>query len=92
MGLASISAQLVGGLLVSLARQDTGSAAGVFLTAAQSPIAFGNIFFACLDQIPRQTDYLAAPGLTLSCCLMLPIAAFVLMSTFPGRQQRRGLR
>jgi hypothetical protein len=55
---------------------DIGSAVGLFLTTAQSCIAFGvaaigDVFFARLGAAPVLADYLAAVVLTLCCNLAL---------------------
>jgi hypothetical protein len=59
---------------------DAGSAVGLFLTTAQSCIAFGvaalgGRFFASLGTEPQLADYLAAVSMTLWCSLLLLIAA-----------------
>jgi MFS family permease len=55
---------------------DTGSAVGLFLTTAQSCIAFGvaaigDVFFTRLGVAPGVADYLAALSVTLWCNLVL---------------------
>jgi hypothetical protein len=52
----------------------------------------GDIFFARLAPLPRQTDYPGALGLALGCCLALEIAACALAVVFPRRAKRVGLR
>ncbi|HEY0185465.1 MAG TPA: MFS transporter [Rhodopila sp.] len=69
---------------------DTGSAVGLFLTTAQSCIAFGvaaigDVFFARLGVAPALRDYLAAVSLTLWCNLALLAVTFVLALGLPRR-------
>jgi EmrB/QacA subfamily drug resistance transporter len=68
---------------------DTGSAVGLFLTTAQSCIAFGvaaigDIFFARLGPAPDTDDYLAAVSLTLCCNLLLLAVTFLLALRLPA--------
>ncbi len=61
-----------------------GSAAGLFLTAAQSAIALGvaaigGVFFTRLGTDPTAASYVDALSVALSCNLVLLGAAFVLM-------------
>jgi EmrB/QacA subfamily drug resistance transporter len=73
---------------------DTGSAVGLFLTTAQSCIAFGvaaigDVFFARLGAIPVMADYLTALSVTLWCNLALLLATFLLALRLPsGRNPR----
>jgi EmrB/QacA subfamily drug resistance transporter len=67
---------------------DTGSAVGLFLTTAQSCIAFGvaaigDVFFARLGGVPVVTDYLAAVSATLWCNLLLLTGTFLLALRLP---------
>jgi hypothetical protein len=71
---------------------DTGSAVGLFLTTAQSCIAFGvaaigDVFFARLGGVPVVTDYLAAVSATLWCNLLLLTGTFLLALRLPVRRQ-----
>jgi EmrB/QacA subfamily drug resistance transporter len=66
---------------------DTGSAVGLFLTTAQSCIAFGvaaigDVFFGRLGGAPARVDYLAAVSLSLWCNLLLLAGTFVLALRF----------
>jgi EmrB/QacA subfamily drug resistance transporter len=66
---------------------DTGSAVGLFLTTAQSCIAFGvaaigDVFFGRLGVAPVLTDYLAAASLSLWCNLALLAVTFALALRF----------
>jgi EmrB/QacA subfamily drug resistance transporter len=66
---------------------DTGSAVGLFLTTAQSCIAFGvaaigDVFFARLGAAPAITDYLAAASAVLWCNLLLLAVTFALALRF----------
>ncbi len=66
---------------------DTGSAVGLFLTTAQSCIAFGvaaigDVFFARLGAAPAVADYLAAASVALWCNLALLVATFTLALRF----------
>jgi EmrB/QacA subfamily drug resistance transporter len=75
---------------------DAGSAAGLFLTIAQSSIALGvaaigNVFFSRLGTMPTQTDYTAALSAALSCNLVLQVATFLLVLLLPI-VERRGPR
>jgi EmrB/QacA subfamily drug resistance transporter len=68
--------------------EDAGSAAGLFLTTAQSALALGvaaigDVFFSRLDGTPAATDYAAALALTLSCNLVLQVATIVLVLMLP---------
>jgi EmrB/QacA subfamily drug resistance transporter len=68
---------------------DTGSAVGLFLTTAQSCIAFGvaaigDVFFARLGGAPVVADYLAAVSATLWCNLLLLTATFLLALRLPA--------
>jgi predicted MFS family arabinose efflux permease len=86
---------IVGG--AGVAGQDAGSAAGVFLTIAQSSIAFGiaaigDIFFARLGPMPGRADYLSGLALALGCCLVLQIAAFLLISLLPKGTKPKGTK
>jgi hypothetical protein len=67
---------------------DTGSAVGLFLTTAQSCIAFGvaaigDVFFARLGAVPEPADYLAAVSATLWCNLALLAVTFLLALRLP---------
>jgi predicted MFS family arabinose efflux permease len=67
---------------------DTGSAVGLFLTTAQSCIAFGvaaigDVFFAWLGGAPALADYLAAVSATLWCNLALLAGTFLLALRLP---------
>jgi EmrB/QacA subfamily drug resistance transporter len=67
---------------------DTGSAVGLFLTTAQSCIAFGvaaigDVFFTRLGGAPAVADYLAAASATVWCNLLLLMATFVLALRLP---------
>ena len=78
-----------------VAEEDAGSVAGVFLTIAQSSIAFGvaaigDIFFARLGSVPREADYQAALVLALGCCLILQTVTFVLILMFPKDTNHHG--
>jgi EmrB/QacA subfamily drug resistance transporter len=69
--------------------EDTGSAVGLFLTTAQSCIAFGvaaigDVFFARLGGAPQTTDYLAALSDALMCNLLLLAITFVLALRLPA--------
>jgi len=73
--------------------EDAGSAAGLFLTTAQSALALGvaaigDIFFSRLDGTPVATDYAAALSLTLSCNLILQVATIVLVLMMPRMVRR----
>ena len=77
---------VVGGAGVSGA--DAGSAAGLFLTTAQSSIALGvaaigDVFFARLGNLPTPEDYAAALSNALSCNLALQAASFLLVMMLP---------
>ncbi len=66
---------------------DTGSAVGLFLTTAQSCIAFGvaaigDVFFGRLGPAPALADYLAALSLSLWCNLVLLAVTFALALRF----------
>ena len=84
---------IVGGS--GVAEQDAGSMAGVFLTIAQSSIAFGvaaigDVFFTRLGPVPREGDYQAALVLALGCCFVLQTVTFVLILMFPKDANHRG--
>jgi EmrB/QacA subfamily drug resistance transporter len=64
--------------------EDAGSAAGLFLTVAQSSIALGvaaigDVFFARLGDAPDAADYGAALVRALACNLVLLVAALMLV-------------
>jgi hypothetical protein len=66
---------------------DTGSAVGLFLTTAQSCIAFGvaaigDVFFGRLGAAPLLADYLAAAAVSLWCNLALLAVTFALALRF----------
>jgi hypothetical protein len=74
--------------------QDAGSAAGLFLTTAQSAIALGvaaigDVFFTRLGPAPTAMSYVDALSVALSCNLVLLGAAFVLMVVLPLPRRRR---
>jgi MFS family permease len=76
--------------------EDAGSAAGLFLTTAQSSIALGvaaigDVFFSRLGDMPAPTDYFAALSDTLSWNLVLQVATFLLVLLLPmlGRRAAR---
>ena len=65
-----------------------GSAAGLFLTTAQSSIALGvaaigGVFFSRLGPTPSAASYLVALSSALSCNLILLIATFLLVLLLP---------
>ncbi len=64
--------------------EDAGSAAGLFLTVAQSSIALGvaalgDVFFTRLGEHPTSAAYFDALASTLSCNLVLQAATFLLV-------------
>jgi EmrB/QacA subfamily drug resistance transporter len=64
--------------------EDAGSAAGLFLTTAQSSIALGvaaigDVFFSRLGNVPTPADYLAALSNALACNLVLQVLTFLLV-------------
>jgi len=64
--------------------RDSGSAAGLFLTTAQSAIALGvaaigDVFFARLGPKPNAATYVEALSGALSCNLVLQAATFLLV-------------
>jgi EmrB/QacA subfamily drug resistance transporter len=68
--------------------EDAGSAAGLFLTTAQSSIALGvavigDVFFARLGMAPDPAAYLTALSVALTCNLVLLAATFVLVPWLP---------
>jgi hypothetical protein len=77
------------GIRGGIGADDTGSAVGLFLTTAQSCIAFGvaaigDVFFARLGAAPVRADYLAAVSATLWCNLLLLTATFLLAFRLPS--------
>ena len=92
LGQPALINTVIGGSRVS--GEDAGSAAGLFLTTAQSSIALGvaaigGVFFTRLGPVPTATSYVDALSLALSCNLVLLGAAFVLMLVLllPGRHR-----
>jgi predicted MFS family arabinose efflux permease len=76
--------------------EDAGSAAGLFLTTAQSSIALGvaaigDVFFSRLGDMPTPMDYFAALSVALTCNLVLQVATFLLVLLLPivGRRAAR---
>jgi EmrB/QacA subfamily drug resistance transporter len=76
--------------------EDAGSAAGLFLTTAQSSIALGvaaigDVFFSRLGDMPTPADYFAALSVALTCNLVLQVATFLLVVLLPimGRRAAR---
>ena len=72
--------------------EDAGSAAGLFLTTAQSSIALGvaaigGLFFSRLGPTPNAASYLEALSSALSCNLVLQIATFLLVLLLPRARQ-----
>jgi hypothetical protein len=70
---------------------DTGSAVGLFLTTAQSCIAFGvaaigDVFFGRLGGAPALADYLAAASVSLWCNLVLLMVTFALALRFQANR------
>lgn len=68
--------------------EDAGSAAGLFLTTAQSSIALGvaaigGVFFSRLGTDPTPVTYLHALSSTLTCNLILQAATFLLVFWLP---------
>jgi EmrB/QacA subfamily drug resistance transporter len=81
---------VIGGSGISA--DDTGSAVGLFLTTAQSCIAFGvaaigDVFFARLGAAPGVADYLAAASATLWCNVLLLAGTFLLALRLPLRRR-----
>jgi hypothetical protein len=76
--------------------EDAGSAAGLFLTTAQSSIALGvavigGVFFSRLGTNPTPVTYLHALSSALACNLILQAATFLLVFWLPraGRSPKR---
>jgi MFS family permease len=73
---------------------DAGSAAGLFLTTAQSSLALGvaaigDVFFVWLGPTPLPLDYVRALSAALICNLGLQVLAFLLVLLLPWVSRRR---
>jgi predicted MFS family arabinose efflux permease len=73
--------------------EDAGSAAGLFLTTAQSSIALGvaaigGVFFSRLGAAPDTSSYLDALSTALACNLALLAISFVLVLLLPRAARR----
>jgi predicted MFS family arabinose efflux permease len=80
----------------SVTEADAGSAAGLFLTTAQSSLALGvaaigDVFFAWLGPAPLPLDYARALSAALICNLGLQVLTFLLVLLLPwvSRWQKR---